>query len=71
MLFTFFEVQLFNLFGLFEFGDEKMISVSQFAGYLIFAGKVEDLSKVQTLLFSATLPSWVQSVCFYGIISFH
>lgn len=26
--------------------------------------KVEDASKVQTLLFSATLPGWVQKVCF-------
>lgn len=25
-------------------------------------GKVEDVSKVQTLLFSATLPSWVKQV---------
>lgn len=27
-----------------------------------FAGKVDDVSKVQTLLFSATLPSWVKQV---------
>ena len=32
------------------------------ASYLIFAGKVEDVSKVQTLLFSATLPDWVEQV---------
>ena len=29
----------------------------------IYEGKVEDSSKVQTLLFSATLPSWVKQVC--------
>lgn len=39
------------------------------ASYLIFAGKVDDVNKVQTLLFSATLPSWVKQVCTYVIIS--
>lgn len=34
-----------------------------------FLGKVKDVSKVQTLLFSATLPDWVKHVCFYLIIS--
>jgi hypothetical protein len=36
---------------------------------LIFAGKVKNVGKVQTLLFSATLPDWVKDVCFYVIIS--
>jgi len=35
----------------------------------IFAGKVENVNKVQTLLFSATLPDWVKHVCFYVMIS--
>lgn len=34
-----------------------------------FAGKVENVNKVQTLLFSATLPDWVKHVCFYVMIS--
>lgn len=34
-----------------------------------FAGKVENVNKVQTLLFSATLPDWVKQVCFYTVIS--
>jgi len=33
--------------------------------YFIFTGKVQDVTKVQTLLFSATLPSWVKQVCVY------
>lgn len=32
--------------------------------FIVLAGKVEDLSKVQTLLFSATLPVWVKNVSF-------
>lgn len=31
---------------------------------LHYEGKVEDASKVQTLLFSATLPVWVKQVHF-------
>uniref|UniRef100_A0A2P2MME4 Dead box ATP-dependent RNA helicase n=1 Tax=Rhizophora mucronata TaxID=61149 RepID=A0A2P2MME4_RHIMU len=33
---------------------------------LLCTGKVDDVSKVQTLLFSATLPAWVKQVCFFG-----
>ena len=33
-----------------------------------FSGKVEDVSKVQTLLFSATLPGWVKEVRFLSMI---
>ena len=33
-----------------------------------FLGKVEDVNKVQTLLFSATLPSWVKDVSILNII---
>lgn len=29
---------------------------------LIFAGKVKNVGKVQTLLFSATLPDWVKDI---------
>lgn len=31
--------------------------------FRIFAGKVKNVGKVQTLLFSATLPDWVKHVC--------
>jgi hypothetical protein len=41
-----------------------LLKVSKFA-----AGKVKNVGKVQTLLFSATLPDWVKDVCFYVIIS--
>lgn len=34
-----------------------------------FVGKVDDVSKVQTLLFSATLPTWVKNVRFFLNIS--
>lgn len=37
--------------------------------FVIFAGKVENVNKVQTLLFSATLPDWVKHVCFCVMIS--
>lgn len=33
------------------------------------SGKVEDVSKVQTLLFSATMPNWVKQVGFLTVLN--
>ncbi|RZR84198.1 hypothetical protein BHM03_00010965 [Ensete ventricosum] len=38
------------------------LQISVLFCYSYLAGKVEDVSKVQTLLFSATLPDWVKKV---------
>lgn len=48
--------------GVFVLLEMKQLILSILYLLSIISGKVEDATKVQTLLFSATLPSWVKNV---------